>query len=162
MLILKKYKEEIYLGDGIMYLQRFISWIIGIGVICVLLGVFIESIIEYVPYLVAGLAMATPFYGLYRKIGKYGHFITVGLKSVLKELKDVYKENKASVGIYIACFYIAVKFHKALLLMAFKTTIFTILGLCFMCITWMTIRTLLKIVKKVEILSFKEAIMGAL
>ena len=126
----------------------------------IIVGVAISSvsvyILEFIPYWIAGFISIMPLYG---KVKESVQNVRIGYSKIVK---TIFRKISSSSSTMIVALTVIVSLRSSLLQILVRSVLMSVVGLSLVFIAWETTRLLLKVFKKVEIMSFKKAFISAL
>ena len=130
--------------------MKCLSYILGVLILGFALSLIWKVILEFVPFLVAGMIAVTPFYGAFKRknIIKYFRLPTGLLKNRSMYLK---------ISLLLSCLMI----YKEIIIIFFKTLTFSMVLMLFIALLWPFFRFVFKKITNRDILTFREALMFA-
>ncbi len=145
-------------------MSRFITYVATIVVIGLLLSSFTRAVIEFVPFFCAGLVVMSPFYGIFRNIQNskgVKSFATRGLKYFFGIIPRIFRMQKSSVGFYGTLAIVVFLLYQQIVMVAIRSAIMSVITMAGLAFVWELTRAIVRIAKKVEIMSFAEAVKAA-
>ncbi|PLS19637.1 hypothetical protein CVD28_04255 [Bacillus sp. M6-12] len=142
-------------------IKRLAVYGIGIYILGILFSGITLVIMDFVPYFVAGMVLTTPIYGVVRQRTGKGQKINFGMKKVGQGLGKYMKPSKASISVYLVIAVVVSEIHGDLADMLIESAIIGVETLAVAFVLWEMTRFIAKKAKKVQFLSFGEAVKGA-
>ena len=139
--------------------------IVVYGLAVYILGLFFAGItrtlIDFVPYFVAGMIVTTPIYGAVRKHTGKGQRIKVGALQMKKVVGYLLNSGKTSITVVGVIVVALLNVHSELSGVLMDTGVIGAVTFVLTFAIWEVARIVAKKAKKVQFMSFGEALKGA-
>lgn len=133
-----------------------LGYILGIAFFGTILAFGISMLLKVLPFVAVGVVVLLPFWGALRRSKNWTHEY-LGVRKWLSAFMKVFKFGKPSLTFYLIM-GIAIGFtYEQIGLMIAVTAGYIVGGLVFTLVAWETVRFMFYQVKKVQILSFSDA-----
>jgi hypothetical protein len=141
--------------------KRLVMYAILVYALGLLFSGITYLVLDFAPYFVAGMIVTTPIYGAVRKHTGKGQRIQNGVKKAGKGFTNLVKINKKSLTAYFVMFIVVYRTHDILAEILVESAVVGVTTLAVTFATWELARFTAKKAKKVQFLSFGEAVKGA-
>lgn len=142
-------------------IKKLALYAIGAYILGIIFSGITLAIVEFVPYFVAGLVLTTPIYGLVRQRTEKTKHVDLGLKVMKKGVFSMFKISKKSITVYLVVAMVVYRAHTDIADMLIESVSTGVMTLIATFILWECTRFVVKKYKKVQFLSFGEAVKGA-
>lgn len=142
-------------------LKKIVFYCLGVYVLGMLFAGIAHAVIDFVPYFVAGMIVTTPVYGAVRKHTGKGHRINIGMSQIKNAFGYLLNSPKTSVTVVGVMLVVLLSIHSELSEVLMDTGMIGVVTFVLTFATWEVARFIAKRAKKVQFVSFGEAVKGA-
>lgn len=141
--------------------KRLVMYAIMVYALGLLFSGITYLVLDFAPYFIVGMIVTTPIYGAVRKHTGKGQKIHTGVKKAGKGFSILLKINKKSLTAYLVMFIVVYRTYEILAEILVESAVVGGIALAVTFATWELARFIAKKAKKVQFLSFGEAVKGA-
>lgn len=141
-------------------MKEFIIYGVAVYVLGLVFSGITLVVVDWIPYVTAGMVLTLPLYGAIRQYTGKGKKIAFGIKGG-RGLDRLFKPNKLSLTFCLILLVVVHQTYKDLADMFVESAVMGISTLAITFVVWEITRFIVKKTKKAQFLSFGEAVKSA-
>lgn len=149
----KMCKEKEKIGACKDMVRNTVGYILGIALIGSILAFAVSMLLNVLLYVAVGFVILLPLWGAYRRRKNWTHD-ELGLKRWLSGFRKVFIFGKPSLTFYLVLSIVIGFTYEQIIV----TAVYVVEGLIFMLVSWESVRYVVMKIRKVEVLSFADAL----